>query len=91
MKDIMLAPILLSTPPKARTPLFKPEKAVFPKEPIALKPPVKASRIGAFFADLKVNGEPVLDFIAGTALPAIVDGALNLVDRLADLGPALSA
>lgn len=45
-----------------------------------------ASRIGAFFADLKVNGEPVLDFIAGTALPAIVDGALNLVDRLADLG-----
>ena len=38
MKDIMLAPILLSTPPKARTPLFKPEKAVFPKEPIALKP-----------------------------------------------------
>ncbi len=42
MKDMMLAPMPLSAPPRARTPLFKPEKAVFPKEPIALKPPVKA-------------------------------------------------
>lgn len=49
-----------------------------------------ASKIKAFFTGLKVDGKPILDYIAGTALPAIVDGALNLMNRLADLGTFLA-
>lgn len=44
------------------------------------------SRIGAIFADIKEKAQPVLDYIFSTGITNVVDGLLNVADRLADLG-----
>lgn len=44
------------------------------------------SRIGAIFADIKEKAQPVLDYIFSTGITNVVDGLLNVADRLTDLG-----